>query len=103
MSIEALVCVHTMPEQGVTLNPHDRLVLYALADVADVDGIMACSQEHIIRWSGLSPENITTCLARLERRGVLIHVPDYNPYEGWAERRGAGATKPYRFGAEVMP
>lgn len=71
MSLIAITAVRTLPERGVTLDPRDRFVLYALADYADERLLAWPSYATLADWTGYARSTIVASLEELERLGMI--------------------------------
>lgn len=77
MSAETSGWVWRLIRGGAKLTIGDKLVLLALADDADQDGVYHNGRRHLARGCGLSDRAVTDAFARLEEAGHVHRHPRY--------------------------
>jgi hypothetical protein len=71
MSVEAMVAVRDLPKQGISLDPRNRFVLYALANYADDTGKCWPSYRTLEQWTGYTRRSIIRTMNELRELGLV--------------------------------
>jgi len=71
MSVEAMVAVRDLPKQGITLDPRNRFVLYALANYADDTGKCWPSYRTLESFTGYTRRSIIRTMNELRELGLV--------------------------------
>ena len=71
MSVEAMVAVRDLPKQGISLDPRNRFVLYALANYADDTGKCWPSYRTLEQWTGYTRRSIIRTMNELRQLGLV--------------------------------
>jgi hypothetical protein len=71
MSVEAMVAVRDLPKQGISLDPRNRFVLYALANYADDTGKCWPSYRTLESFTGYPRRSIIRTMNELRELGLV--------------------------------